>query len=76
MTREHIDGDIGRRRISKTNDFKQAGERYRSLSKKDQDHLIDNIADSLRHADKPIQKRAVHNLREADPQLGRRVARD
>jgi catalase len=71
---EHLDGDIGRQRINLTNDFKQAGERYCSLSKKDQDHLVDNIADSLGHAEKPIQKRMVENLGKADPELGKRVA--
>jgi catalase len=71
---EHLDGDIGRQRINLTNDFKQAGERYRSLSKKDQDHLVDNIADPLGHAEKPIQKRMVENLSKADPELGKRVA--
>jgi catalase len=72
-THEHIDANIGRKKISITNDFKQAGERYQSLSKIDRDHLVGNIVDSLGHADKPIQKRMVHNLGEADPELGRRV---
>ena len=63
-----------RGKISLTNDFEQAGERYRSLSKVEQDHLVDNIVDPLGHADKPIQKRMVDNLSKADPELGRRVA--
>jgi len=74
-THEHLDGDVGRRKISLTNDFKQAGERYRSLSKTDQDHLVDNIVDSLGHADKPIQKRMVENLSKANPELGKRIAK-
>jgi catalase len=74
-THEHLDGDIGRRKISLTNDFKQAGERYRALSKVDQDHLVDNIVDSLGHADTPIQKRMVENLSKADPEFGKRVAK-
>jgi catalase len=40
----------------------------------DKDHLVGNIADSLGHADKSIQKRMLQNLGEADPELGRRVA--
>ena len=64
-----------RQKISLTNDFEQAGERYRSLSKVDQDHLVDNIADSLGKADKPIQQRMVENLTEADPEFGKRVAK-
>jgi len=72
---EHLDADILRQKIGLTNDFKQAGERYRSLSKVDQDHLVDNIVDSLSHAEKPIQKRMVENLTQADPELGKRVAK-
>jgi catalase len=56
------------------NDFKQVGERYRSLGKVDEDHLVGNIVDSLGHAEKSIQKRILQNLGEADPELGRRVA--
>ena len=73
--KEHIHGDIGRRKIRLTNDFTQAGERYRSLSKVDQDHLVGNIVDSLSHAAMPIQKRMVENLRNADPEFGKRVAK-
>jgi catalase len=62
-----------RQKISLTNDFEQAGERYRSLSKVDQDHLVDNIVDSLGKADKPIQQRMVENLTKSDPELGKRV---
>lgn len=69
-----VEGNVVRRKISLTNDFEQAGERYRSLSKVDQDHLIDNIVDSLGKADKPIQQRMVENLFKADPEYGKRVA--
>jgi catalase len=73
MAQEHLDGDIERLKISLTNDFEQAGERYRSLGKMDQDHLVDNIVDSLGKADKPIQQRMVENLTRADPELGKLV---
>jgi len=58
----HLEGDMVRRKISLTNDFEQAGERYRSLSKVDQDHLVDNIVDDLGKTDKPIQQCMVENL--------------
>ncbi len=64
-----------RQKISLTNDFQQAGQRYRSLSEVDQDHLVDNVADSLGKADKPIQRRMVANLAKADSELGKRVAK-
>jgi catalase len=70
-----IKGKVIRQKISLTNDFQQAGERYRSLSKVDQEHLIDNIADSLGKADKTIQQRMVKNLIKADAELGKRVGK-
>jgi len=73
MTQAHLEGKIVRHKISLTSDFEQAGERYRSLSKVDQDHLVDNIVDSLGKAEKPIQQRMVGNLTKADPELGKRV---
>jgi catalase len=69
-----IEGAKVRKKIALTNDFQQAGERYRSLSKTDQDHLVDNIVDPLGHAKKEIQKRMVENLTRADAELGKRVA--
>jgi catalase len=74
VARIRVEGEVDRRKISLTNDFEQAGERYRSLSKMDQDHLVDNIADSLGKADMPIQKRMIGNLTKANTELGRRVA--
>jgi catalase len=72
---EHLEGSIARQKISLTNDFEQAGERYRSLSKVEQDHLVDNIVDSLGKAEKPIQQRMVANLAKADHEFGERVAK-
>lgn len=60
-------------KITLTNDFEQAGDRYRSLGKVDQDHLVDNIVDDLGKADKAIQRRMLANLSKADPEFGRRV---
>ena len=59
-------GPVTRQKISLTNDFQQAGERYLSLSKTDRDHLVDNIVDSLSHAEKSIQKRMADNLTKAN----------
>jgi catalase len=70
----HVEGDIVREKIALTDDYGQAGERYRSLGKTDQDHLVDNIADSLGKADKPIQQRMVEHFAKADAEFGKRVA--
>lgn len=70
-----IEGEVTRQKISKTNDFAQAGERYRSLSKIDQEHLVDNLITDLMHIDKPIQQREVENLTKADPEFGKSVVK-
>jgi len=57
-----------------TDDYTQAGEHYRSLSKVDQEHLIDNIVDSLGKANKPIQQRMLDHFNKVDPEFGKRVA--
>ncbi len=71
----HLKGDVVRQKISLTNDFKQAGERYRSLNKNEQNHLVDNIIDDLGKANKTIQKRMVENLAKADREFGKRIAK-
>jgi len=70
-----IEGEVTRQKISKTNDFAQAGERYRSLGKIDQEHLVDNLIADLIHIDKSIQKRVAENLTKADPELGKSVVK-
>ena len=69
-----IEGEVTRQKINLTNDFAQAGERYRSLSKMDQEHLVDNLTADLMHIDKPIQQRIIENLTKADVELGKSVA--
>jgi len=73
---EHLQlkGRLVRAKIGLTSDFKQAGERYRSLDQQDQDHLVDNIVDDLGKTNKSIQKRAVDNFTKADREFGRRLA--
>jgi catalase len=69
-----VEGEVTRQKINLTNDFAQAGERYRSLSKMDQEHLVDNLIADLMHIDKPIQQRIIENLTKADAKLGKSVA--
>ena len=64
-----------REQIYKTDDFTQAGERYRSLNQTEKEHLVSNLVFDLSHVTKPeIQKRAVDNLQQADKNLGAAVA--
>lgn len=71
----YIEGNMTREQIYKTDDFTQAGERYRSLNQTEKEHLVSNLVFDLSHVTKPeIQKRAVDNLRQADQNLGTAVA--
>jgi catalase len=47
--------------------------RYRTLSKVDQDHLVDNIVDFSGKFEQEIQQLMVENLSRADIKFGRRV---
>jgi Catalase len=70
-----ISGEIARKKISKTNDFRQAGVLYRSMSKIDQDHLIDNIVVELKEVNRHIQEKMVSYFMKADKEYGERVAK-
>ena len=69
-----VEGEVAKKKISKTNDFQQAREKYLSLSKIDQEHLVDNLIADLTPIEKQIQLRAIANLIKADPELGKAVA--
>ena len=69
-----VQGEMTRQKISKTNDFQQAGQKYRSLSKTDKEHLVDNLIADLADIDKQIQRRVIENLIKADSELGKSVA--
>jgi catalase len=69
------EGEVNRKKIRLTNDFEQAGHKYRSMTKVEREHLIDNVVDSLGKAEKSTQQRMVANFTKADPDLGRRIAK-
>lgn len=46
---------------------------WQVLSPSDRTALVENIADHLRHAQEFIQKRAVGNFNQVDPEFGSRV---
>jgi catalase len=66
---------VNRKKIRLANDFEQAGHRFRSMSKVEREHLIDNVVSSLGKADKAIQQRMATNFTKADPDLGKRIAK-
>lgn len=69
-----LQGSAGRQRIEKTDDFTQAGERYRSLSEGQQANLISNLIDDLKQTNDDIRLRAICNFFRADRTLGFKLA--
>jgi catalase len=70
-----VQGYVERVASAKGNDFNQAGEKYRSMPQKEQDHLVDNIIDHLMFVDDNIQRKVVGYFLKADEEFGSRVAR-
>ncbi len=67
---------ITQKKITKTNDFAQAGDFYRSLSKQDQDNLVSNLVGDLGQVtDKNIQKKMISYFYRADSDFGKRIAK-
>ncbi len=69
----HLEGDAVRMPIERTDDFTQAGERYRSLSKTEQEHLCDNIAVELKTCNSNIQRRVLDNFAKASREFAQGV---
>ena len=62
-------------KISKPNDFKQAGEFYRSLSEKDKTNLIKNLSGDLAQVqNKDVVRKMVGYFYMADADYGKRLA--
>lgn len=60
--------------IDKENNFAQAGELYRSFSKKDQDNLIKNLSGALNAVkNKVIVKKMIAHFYQADAEYGNRL---
>lgn len=69
----HTQGNLVRQKIEKTNDFQQAGERYRMFSDFERDELIRNLSSALSGCRQEIQDRMIEYFTQADPDYGRRV---
>lgn len=70
----HVAARLVRQKISRTNDYAQAGERYRTFTDLERDELIRNLVDALRGCPRDIQERMTYHFTQADPDYGRRVA--
>ncbi len=70
----YIAGNLVRQPIDCTNDYQQAGERYRVFEDWERDDLILNLVNTLKPAQRHIQERMVWHFTQCDPDYGRRVA--
>jgi len=68
-----IVGRLTRKRIARTNDYAQAGERYLLSQPWERDDLVANLVDALSQCDRPIQERMVWHWLMCEDELGRRV---
>jgi len=68
-----IVGRLTRKRIPRTNDYQQAGERYLLSEQWERDDLVANLVDLLGQCDRPIQERMVWHLLMCEDEIGLRV---
>jgi catalase len=68
-----ISGRLTRKRIERTNDYAQAGERYQLSEQWEKDDLVANLTNLLGQCDRPIQERMVWHLFMCEDELGQRV---
>jgi catalase len=68
-----IEGRLTRKRIPRTDDYTQAGERYLLSEQWEKDELVANLIGNLSQCDRPIQERMLWHLFMAEDELGQRV---
>jgi catalase len=68
-----IGGRVTRKRIPRTNDYKQAGQRYLLMEQWERDDLVLNFTTMLADCDRPIQERMVWHFLMVEDDLGLRV---
>jgi catalase len=68
-----IRGRLTRKRIPRTNDYQQAGERYLHSEAWEKDDLVTNLVAALSQCDRHIQERMVWHFFMCEDELGQRV---
>lgn len=69
----HVEGNIVRESIDRTNDTKQAGETYRRMQQWEKDELINNLVNDLAICPQEVQTKMIALAEEADEEYGRRL---
>ncbi|MEV0615463.1 catalase [Nonomuraea sp. NPDC050404] len=68
-----VSGRLTRARIPRTNDYKQAGQRYLLMEDWERDDLVHNFVTALKQCDRGIQERMVWHFLLVEDDLGLRV---
>ncbi|GLK13920.1 catalase [Streptosporangium carneum] len=68
-----VSGRLTRKRIPRTNDYKQAGQRYLLMEQWERDDLVLNLVTMLSQASRPVQERMVWHFLLVEDELGGRV---
>ncbi len=66
-------GRLTRKRIERTNDYQQAGERYLHSEQCEKDDLVTNLVGALSQCDRHIQERMIWHFFMCEDELGQRV---
>jgi catalase len=72
--RPHVEGHVGRRKISRENNYAQAGQRYRTMPAWEREDLILNLTTLLGQCDEHIKEKMVSHFMKCDADFGTRVA--
>jgi catalase len=70
----YVEGNLKREKISRENNFGQAGETYRRFNEWERKELISNLVGVLASCRKEIQDRMVDMLTQCDADYGKRLA--
>lgn len=70
----HVEGNLQRAPIDRTNNFGQAGEHYRAIEQWERDDLVLNLVDNLKQIPEVLQARLLGHFTAADADFGKRVA--
>ncbi|MFC7956986.1 catalase [Rhodococcoides kroppenstedtii] len=68
-----IRGRLTRKRLERTNDYEQAGQRYQLMDAWEQDDLVANLTANISEATREVQERMVWHFLMCDDELGARV---
>jgi len=68
-----IEGRLTRKRLPRTNDYTQAGQRFLLMEEWERDDLVANLVAMIGQAARPVQERMVWHFFLCEDELGRRV---